>query len=93
MKYPKTVLSVVMVVYLILCLVFSIVYSVLNFDDLSLDHRYGVTYMIILISIGLVGIGIDKLLGAMFKNKKIQNIVGLILALVFALWLFPQLLR
>ena len=47
--------------------------------------------MVGLIGIGIIGIGIDFILSLMIKNKKILNLLGILIILGFSIMLIDEL--
>jgi len=82
-----TVLKVYFVIYILCCVLFTI----LRWKTLSSGEGWGVVYMVGLISIGLFGLLVDLILTSIIKNKKLLNGIGIIIALIFSILLWTEL--
>ena len=60
-------------------------------EILSFEEGWGVVYMIGLISIGLIGLLADFILTMIFKNKRILNGIGILIAIGFSIMLWIEL--
>ncbi len=78
MRKP-TVLKIFSLLYLIGCIIFSI----LNYSNLVKEEGWGMVGMIGLISIGIMGLIIDLVLIKLIKNKLTLNFTELLIVLLF----------
>jgi hypothetical protein len=77
--------------YFIIYIVCCFLYSVYNWKILSHSEGWGIVYMVGLIAIGIIGLGIDFILSLIIKNKRILNILGILIILTFSIVLYDEL--
>jgi hypothetical protein len=82
-----TILRAYFLIYLACC----IIYTIAKWKILSYAEGWGVVYMVGLISIGLVGLLADFILTLIFKNKRILNGIGILIAIGFSIKLWIEL--
>jgi len=82
-----TLLRIYFVIYILCCLVFTAV----QWKTLSLAEGWGVVFMIGLISMGLIGLLADIILTLIIKNKKLLNVLGILIAIGFSIMLLIEL--
>ena len=82
-----TILRAYFLIYLACCIIFTIV----NWETLSYAEGWGVVYMVGLAGLGLFGLLIDFILTLIFKNKKVRNVIGILIAIGFSIMLFIEL--
>jgi len=81
-----TILKSYLLVYLICCLIFTMV----KWKTLSYEEGWGVVYMVGLMGIGLFGLLIDFILTLIIKNKKVLNGIGILIAIGFSIMLLIE---
>jgi uncharacterized PurR-regulated membrane protein YhhQ (DUF165 family) len=74
-------------VYATIFLIGCIGFTVFNYRQLSKGEGWGVVLMVGLFGLGLLLLVVDIVLHNIFKNRTAANIIGLIIAIVFTLWL------
>lgn len=82
-----TILRAYFLIYLACC----VIYTIIKWEILSFEEGWGVVYMIGLISIGLIGLLADFILTMIFKNKRILNGIGILIAIGFSIMLWIEL--
>ncbi|WP_299716663.1 hypothetical protein [uncultured Tenacibaculum sp.] len=82
-----TILRTYFLIYLACC----VIYTIVKWKILSFEEGWGVVYTIGLISIGLVGLLADFILTLIFKNKRILNGIGILIAIGFSIMLWIEL--
>jgi len=82
-----TILRAYFLIYLACCLI----YTIAKWKILSYEEGWGVVYMVGLMGIGIIGLLIDFILTLIFKNKKILNGIGILIAIGFSFMLFIEL--
>lgn len=83
-----TILNVYFLIFILLCLLFTL----LNWKQLSREEGWGIIYMIGLILVGLGGLGLDVILNKLIKNNKILFTLEVVIALVFSFFLIKEVL-
>ena len=78
-------------IYFLIYLAFCIIYTIAKWKVISFEEGWGVVYMIGLISIGLVGLLADFILTLLFKNKRLLNGIGILIAIGFSIMLWIEL--
>jgi len=87
MKFRKTVLNVVSVIFIAGCLLDIIV----EYDKLSTGGGWGVVAMIGLMGVGLLTLVIDLLLQVFVKNRVLLNVLGTITVIIFGILIIKDL--
>ena len=82
-----TIMRGYFIIYIICCFL----YTIFNWKVLSNSEGWGVVYIVGLIGIGIIGIGIDFILSLIIKNKKILNILGILIIMGFSIMLIDEL--
>ena len=82
-----TILRAYFVAYLTCCMIFTIV----NWRTLSYEESWGIVYLFGLIFLGLIGLLTDFILSLIIKNKRILNVIGILIALGFSIMLWNEL--
>lgn len=82
-----TILRVYFLVYILSCLIFTIV----RWKTLSFGEGWGIVYMVGLISIGLIRLLADLVLFFKIKNEKVLNGIGILIAIGFTIMLLIEL--
>ncbi len=82
-----TVLKVYFLIYLASC----IIYTIAKWNILSEGEGWGVVYMFMLITIGLVGFVADILLAWLIKDRRLLNGLEIIIAIFFSMRLWIEL--
>ena len=82
-----TILRAYFLIYLLCCIIFTIV----KWETLANAEGWGVVYMVGMILLGLVGLVVDFILFFLIQNKKVLNVIGLLLAIGFSIMLFIEL--
>jgi len=75
-------------VYAILFLVSCIGVTIYNYRQLSAGEGWGVVSMIGLIGFGAILFFIDIALHNILKNKLVANVIGLVIAICFSIWVY-----
>ncbi len=92
-----TILKAYFVVYLTCCIVFIIVNwkalssEIVNWNNLSFQEGWGITYIIVFIFIGVTGLITDYILTKIIMNKRILNGIEILIAIVFSIVLLIEL--
>lgn len=81
MNYKSTILNISAGVFLIGVLIFTI----FNYEVLSGSGGWGMLYMVGISSAGILALLIDFFLQLFIKNRLVINVIGFIVALVFAI--------
>jgi hypothetical protein len=74
-------------VYATIFLIGCIGFTAFNYRQLSKGEGWGVVLMVGLFGLGLLLLVVDIVLHNILKNRTAANIIGLIIAIVFTLWL------
>jgi len=82
-----TILKGYFLIYLASCIIFTIA----KWEILSQEEGWGVVYLVGLIAVGVLGLLVDFILTLFIKNKKLLDIIGIILILIFSIILWMEL--
>jgi hypothetical protein len=83
MRYRLSVLNVVTGLYLIGLIIFTII----NYPELSYAEGWGVVYMVGLAAFGIVILVVDVILQQIIRDRKNMNIGGTVIAIIAAWYL------
>jgi xanthine/uracil/vitamin C permease (AzgA family) len=84
MKFRFTILNVATFLFLISC----IVYTIVNYSTLSYEEGWGVVYMVGIFLFGLTALIADFIIRRVIKNKTHQNITSAITLGVYVVIFF-----
>lgn len=74
-----TILNVSAIVYLTGCIVFTLI----DYSNLSGGEGWGIAYMTVLIALGLSALLVDLIIRKIFRNRKTQQIVSIIVTVIY----------
>jgi ABC-type transport system involved in cytochrome c biogenesis permease subunit len=83
MKYRFTILNIAALVFLIACIIYTLIY----YKQLSSGEGWGIVYMVGISVFGIIAFLIDFIIQFLLKQKKQQNIASII-ALVILVSIF-----
>jgi FtsH-binding integral membrane protein len=86
-KYRKTVLNVSSGIFIIGCLIYTIV----DYNDLSSGEGWGVVSMIGLMGVGLLNLFIDLVFQVFIRNRFLQNVLGTLTVIIFTVLIVKEL--
>jgi uncharacterized PurR-regulated membrane protein YhhQ (DUF165 family) len=84
MKFKFTVLNIFTIAFLLGC----IIYTVVNYPELSEAEGWGVVFMIGIFCIGTTAFIPDLLIRRFIKNQPAQTIAGIIVIVIYAIVLY-----
>lgn len=86
MKMKLSVLNISAISFILGC----IIYSVINYTELSKEEGWGIVAMIGLLGIGILLMAMDLLLQRFFANRWVNNTIGIIILLFTVLYIFKK---
>ncbi len=79
MKYRLSILNCAVLIFLAGCITFTLI----NYGAVSEGEGWGVVFMTGLFVLGLSGLLVDWIIQLLIKNRKQQNITGMIVLLIY----------
>ena len=86
MTYRPTILNITSALYMTGC----IIYTIIKYDVLSQGEGWGVVGMVGLFGVGVLALLADMLVQLIIRNRKICNLVGILVGIEIAVLFFNK---